>query len=126
MKKYFNVLLQVMTNVIAYAKSNQTVTDTVPKFKDSVDVLSGKEQAIKNIIGPVGNDLTGYAEQKLQIKANVADVTLQVLKPACAFAKLQNDIPLLKKINYSRSRLIKITDPNFAERIKTMHGLIEP
>ena len=118
----------MFNTIIGFAQSseNQPVTNLVLKFKNGIELLKQKVADINATISAHGVINLGYAEFKSMIKKDCCTNASVVIGPAMSWCVDTNNSILKAKINYSMTKLMRISDANFADTVQNIYDLLFP
>ena len=109
--------------------TNLTLWETITAFFSQHALLANSLTTI-NALGIIQNtDNTGYGEEKQNFKEIMADKTMVVAGPLSANARINNDKPLLRKVDIVRTDITKAKDedaPNIAKLILEKANDLDP
>ena len=89
---------------------NASLWNTTPAIVTEHGNLGASITRLDELAVLQGTDTTGYAAQKLVLRKDLADKTMVVAGPLAAFARISDDLPLLEKVDITRSDIINAKD----------------
>lgn len=124
MEKKNLVRLFMFQSVNSFANSNAAITNTIPAFKSGNIQLGSIISQITAISGSQSLSIKGTGAQKELARTLLNDITANTIKATRGWAISQNQMQLAAQLNYSPTRIQKISDKNISERASNWLGLV--
>jgi len=102
---------------------NKSTWQTLQAFGDAYADFGAHVQNIQNIAQGQAADITGLSADKQQLRATMADATVEVANAVYAFAKKVRNNDLAAKVNVNRSSILGGRDTAAADLARSIHAV---
>ncbi len=124
MNKHNLVRLFMMESVSSLAHDNQQITDLVLAFKNGIVSLDAIIAEINGLSGQQSQSVLGGGEQKELARTALNFITFNTIKATRGWANSQNNANLSSELNYSKTKVARISDKNIVQRAEYWLGLV--
>ena len=126
MQKKNLVRLFMLQSINGYANSNPAIIATVLAFKNGNTEVGNIINRILARSGSQSQTIIGSGSAKELKRTELNNITYNIIKATRGWALLNNnDLNLAGKLNYSPSRISRVSDKNIAERAGNWLALVQ-
>lgn len=125
MNKKNLVRLFMMQSVNSFANTNPAITNLIPAFRNGNTRIGSIINQVLNLSGGQSQTIFGTGNQKDLMRDALNAITYNCIKATRGWALTQNDLDLAGQLNYSPSRIKRISDKNIAQRAAYWLGLVD-
>jgi len=108
--------------VITVCDRNKSTWQTLQAFGDAYADFGTHVQNIQNIAQSQAADSTGLSADKQQLRATMADATVEVANAVYAYAKKARNNDLAAKVNVNRSDILGGRDTTAGDTARSVHA----
>lgn len=126
--KFSRIHLEMIKAVVSFALSagNVVITNSIAAFATLINALKSNLTAIANLQDIADSPVTGYAEQKRQLRKLLAEFSAPLLRSVAAYAVQTGNDVLLGKVKASRGALLKMSNTQLTAYIAAAINSITP
>lgn len=125
-RKFNYAQLDMAHEVVNLAQKNQTITNLVPDFADTIIIVDEKIRAIDAILAPQSANNKGISYDKQTIKTMLADAIFGIAHPVAGYAASKNNQTLEQKLNKAYSGIRKMRDQKISSFASEVIELVTP
>jgi hypothetical protein len=125
-RKFNYAQLDMAHEVINLSKKNQSITDLVKEYADTIVTADDKVKIIDSIIAPQSANNTGISSDKQGLKTLLADSIFSISHPVAGYAAAQNNQSLEKKLDKAYTSIRKMRDQKISSFAKDVIETVTP
>lgn len=126
--QYSALHLEMIKRVVNFALSagNLIITNSSVPFKAAITFIQGKANAIDVLWAEKDTVITGYAAEKRAAKDSLVEIMWSIMHPSLAFAINTGNENLRAGMDFSKSKLRKMSYANIVSRATISYELLQP
>ncbi|MEO5572619.1 MAG: hypothetical protein ABIT08_17940 [Bacteroidia bacterium] len=124
MSKKNVIRLFMFQTLFGWATRNSSITNLILAFKNGIIQLGTLISQITGIDGEQSQSIFGSGNAKDLQRSLLDEITSNIIKAARGWALSVNNLEIAGQLNFSPSRIQKISDKSIAQRATYWHGIV--